>query len=128
MGGYGQSITAPLCCSFLLMLFPCTSLASLHSRQSFENCSSMGPHHTAQFLRENLLSVGSTSHSSCQETALAWTLHGLQLSSGSIHLFWCGVLHELQCEYLLHCRTPWAAGTQPASQQSAPWAAGESLL
>ena len=32
-------------------------------------------------------------HSSC----LAWTLHGLQLPSGHIHLLQSGVVHRLQC-------------------------------
>jgi len=40
--------------------------------------------------------------SSCQESALVWALHGLPLLSGRHHLLWCGVLHELQCGYLLH--------------------------
>lgn len=38
---------------------------------------------------------------------------------------WCGILHELQCRYLLQCDPSWAAGGQPVSPWSSP---GESLL
>lgn len=38
-----------------------------------------------------------------------WAVHRLQLPSGHIPLLWPGVLHQLQCGYLLCCGPPWTA-------------------
>ena len=86
--------------------------------------------HGSQVLPENLFLHGilSTGSSSCKEPALAWDLHGLQLTSGHIHLLQLGVLHRLQGGYLLWCGAPWAIGGQPASPWCTPGAAEESLL
>jgi len=93
--GWGQFIELCLCRSFLLMLFPGTSVGShprgailhellqlsrFHGVQSFRNrllqCGSpMGP----QNLTENLLphELLSTGRSSWQQPSLVWALHGL---------------------------------------------------
>ena len=69
-GDYGQFITCCLCHSFLLMLFPCSSVGSLprqtilreltdvapsHGLQFFRNCSSVGPSHRVQPFKNRLL-------------------------------------------------------------------------
>ena len=67
--GCSQFITLCLCCSFLLMLFPCCRGSPLGS----------------QALPENMLQHGLLSpqgHRSCQEPAPAWAPHGLTASFG----------------------------------------------
>lgn len=83
----------------------------------------------SQVLPSNLSSMSSSPwfYSSCQEPASMWTLHGLCLPSGHIHL-WRGVLRGLRCGYTLHCGPLWAAGGQPASPWSSSQAVGQSLL
>lgn len=66
-------------------------------------------------------------HGSCQEPAPVWALHGLQFPSGHLLVFYFGVLHVLQSEYLLHYGTPPAAG-QPALSWSSLLAVMEFLL
>lgn len=116
----GQFITFHLCHSFLLMLFPWSSMGPLPQMQFFKNCSSLGPFHRVQSFRNRLLQCGfPMHHSSCQEPALAKALRRLQLPSGHIHLLWHWVLPQLQCGSLLHCGPPWAA-----TPWSSPQAAG----
>jgi len=76
-------------------------------------------------LLHGFLCVG---HSSCLEPAPAWAFHGLQAPSGHVSLLQRGVLHGLQGGCLLQRGPPWAAGGQPTSPWSTPWAAGEFLL
>ena len=45
--------------------------------------------------------LSATPSSSHFSSAPTWSLHRLQLLSGHVHLPWCGVLHRLQCGYLL---------------------------
>lgn len=71
-------------------------------------------HHFSSFSHYSLLQHGSLpqatvphgvlsrGHSFCQEPAPERAFHRLQLPSGHVHLLSCGVLHGLQCEYLLH--------------------------
>jgi len=68
-----------------------------------------------QFLPENLFLHGHLST-------------GCRFLQGYTHLLQHGVLYGLQGGYLLHCGPPRAAGEQPASLWSSPWAAGESLF
>lgn len=71
-GACSQSVTAPLYHSFLLTLFICSSMDLSHMLQSF---------------KINLLLCGLSTGCS---------------SFRNIHFLQCGVLHRLQCGYLLH--------------------------
>jgi len=64
------------------------------------DCSSVGPLWGHRSCQRTCSSVGllSAGHSSCQESAPVWALHGLQLPSGLISLLWRGVLHRLQVD------------------------------
>lgn len=64
---------APLDCIFLFILFTCSYVSSYHGLRSF---------------RINLLQHGLSTGSR---------------TSGNINLPWTGILHMLQCEYLLWC-------------------------
>ena len=65
--------------------------------------------------------------SSWQEPAPVWALRGVTALFGHPRAPLWGPRWAAG-GYLLHHRPPWAAGGQPASPQSSPWAAGESLL
>lgn len=78
--------------------------------------------------REVLCGLLSMSYRPCQDFAPVWTLCGLQLPLGPIHLFWHGVFHGLQGRYLPQCGSPRAVGAQHESPWSSWQAAGESLL
>jgi len=83
-GGCGQFITLCLCCSFLLTLFPCSSVGGpshgtqrstnfsnvspSHRLQFFTNCSSMGPSHRVNPSGADCSSAGPPwGHKSCQK-------------------------------------------------------------
>lgn len=74
--------------SFLFTAFPCSSVGSSHGLQSLRiNVSALGP---------------SQPIIPARKSAPAWTpVHRLQFPLGHMHLFWHGVLHVLQCGYLL---------------------------
>jgi len=72
-------------------------------------------------------SVSLLGHRSWQEPAPARELHDVTASFEHPAASAWGASWA-EGGYLLHCGPPWAAGTQPASPQSAPRAAGESLL
>lgn len=62
-GNGGHSTAVPLCCSFLLMLFPCTNMSPLHGLQPFrlnllQHGSSMGISSCKEYLLQHGLSAG----------------------------------------------------------------------
>ena len=73
------------------------------------------------------LSTGPRVRRSCQEPAPARASHGVTASFGHPPAPAWGPPRAAG-GYLLHRGPPWAAGGQPASPWSSPWAAGESLL
>lgn len=105
------------CCagrSYRLGLFTnCSRVCPLHGVQSFRNrllhCGSLIWHSSCQ---KKLSELFCMVHSSCQDPAPVWVLHGLQLPSGHIHFLWHGVFRGLRCEYLLWHGHPWAVWGQ----------------
>lgn len=93
-GGCGQSVTIPLCWSFLLTLFGCSSVGPSHWQQSVK-CSNMGP-----------LRRLSGKHAS------VWAVHGPQFFMGNTAcmgaLPWAAVW-----VFVLLWSSPWAAGDFP---------------
>ena len=126
------------------MLCPCSSVESLHGRQSM-NFSNMTPSHGMQFFT-NCSSVGPPrGHKPCQKTCssvgsslqgsagAAKSLLQRRIFTGSkpasgIHLLWCGVTSTGYWWISAHLGPPWAATWQPVPPWSAPWAVRESLL
>jgi len=125
------SATPPSSRGGLLTLLPAPGWVPSHRMWSFRNrLPQRGSLVGTQVLPANLLQHGLLApqgHKFCQEPAPVRAFHGLTTSfrhppalAGGPPLAADG--------YLLHHGSPWAAGGQPASPWSAPWAAGESLL
>ena len=94
-----------------------SSVSPSHGVQIFTKCSSVGPFHRVQSIKNGLLQCGSPPGATgpARKLAPARAVHGVTAS------------------FRAHPPAPaWgpprAAGGQPASPWSSPWAAGESLL
>lgn len=74
-GHFRQKCRRPLCHSFPLTLFPCSSVCPSHWLESFTERSCMGPSPRATAPARNLLQHGPAS-------SRPWPLHRLQLPSG----------------------------------------------
>jgi len=139
-----------LCRSLLLKgstpLSPAAARDPSHRKQPSMNFSNTSPSHRLQFFM-NCFSVGA-SHgvtSPASKPAAAWAalsmgpqvLPGTCFSTSSPwghSLLWASTCSSMgssmDCRwiYMLHHGPPWAAGEQPASLWSAPWASGEPLV
>lgn len=97
--------------------------------QVLKNCSNVGPFHRVQSVRNRLLWHRSpASHSCCQEPAPVCAFYALQVPSGHIHVFHCGVPLSIGCGYPLQCGHPQDTGEQSASLRYSSQAAGKSLI
>jgi len=104
------------------------------------NCPSVGPAHGVQSSRNRLLQCGSPrgsqalsanllqrgllspwGHRSWQEPTPTWVPHGVTASFRHLPALVWGPPRAAGGD-LLHCGPPWAAGAQPASPWSSPWA------
>jgi len=147
-GGCSQPIMHCLCCSFLLTLFPCSSVGSHpwetalhelsqygsfpwvlhelveHGGQSFSNrLLQRGSPTGSQILPEILLQCGLLSprvHGSCQEHAPVWALHGVTASFRAHPPALAWGPPWAAAGHLLHCGPPRAA--RAANEQPvSPW-------